>query len=536
MFFLPCSFFIGKPFLIVSMRTWNRTTGIINVFTGVNSQLTLRSYQNDGSITVQTTAWINLGGENHFHYQNGTITGMGRLGFGLGNHNLSTNFSSGSLDRILCFGGYYFSGTGSITTTSSTTLYLYAGWTTIPITINGYSFFYYNPRTTNTITVNYILKWMSDCVNFGTNGKINISANAELYLNSAGSTIFDVGATNFGITNCGTIICNADVNFTVPYTNCVTSIVKGTGNLNSATGHTIYHASPGASPGTLILNPSVTSASTAVFDMEIWNTGTLAAPIMANDLLVSDGNIQLAGTLNILTSGSIPNGTYPIIQSNMGTVTGIFPSVKLNGGALPSNYKVTYSTNSVSIDVSTVLPLELLTFQAQNTEGPNKLTWQTATEKNTSHFDIEKSKDGLAFEKIGEVKAAGNSQTPQYYSYLDKNPYDLSYYRLKINDLDGKSEYSKVVNLTAKVKGFTAKVYPNPLKDQATIELTTEQKTDVTIELYDMIGRQVKRLKAENTEGVVTMPFDMKDLSSGTYFLKISNNTNVIQQKIVKQE
>jgi hypothetical protein len=188
------------------------------------------------------------------------------------------------------------------------------------------------------------------------------------------------------------------------------------------------------------------------------------------------------------------------------------------------------------------LTVELLSFQAQNihdaanggTEWSNKLTWQTATETNTSHFDIERSPDGKTFEKIGEVKAKGSNSA---YQYVDKiGAFSTIYYRLKINDLDGKSDYSKVVNLTAKVKGFSAKVYPNPLKNQATIEITTEQKTDVSIELYDMIGRQVKRLKAENTEGVVSMPFDMKDLSSGTYFLKISNNTNVIQQKIVKQE
>jgi Secretion system C-terminal sorting domain len=256
------------------------------------------------------------------------------------------------------------------------------------------------------------------------------------------------------------------------------------------------------------------------------------------------------GTFNWDNSSGISLGMQRFFDFG-GSIT----SVDNNGGCLQSftsgralalsagtNYLRIYNTSDNNGDdfklriraPMSVLPIELLSFQAQNTEGSNKLTWQTATETNTSHFDIERSPDGKTFEKIGEVKAKGSNSV---YQYVDKTgAFSTIYYRLKINDLDGKSDYSKVVNLTAKVKGFAAKVYPNPLKDQATIEITSEQKADVTIELYDMIGRQVKRLKAENTEGVVTMPFDMKDLSNGTYFLKISNNTNVIQQKIVKQE
>jgi hypothetical protein len=236
-----------------------------------------------------------------------------------------------------------------------------------------------------------------------------------------------------------------------------------------------------------------------------------------------------------IVQGLDVNGTnwdIPKKIFNNGEYNSLFPLSSNQAGVILFNYNEYYPYFS-SATLSTVLPLELLTFQAQNTEGPNKLTWQTATETNTSHFDIERSPDGKAFEKIGEVKAKGSNSE---YQYLDKiGAFSTIYYRLKINDLDGKSDYSKVVNLTAKVKGFSAKVYPNPLKDQATIEITTEQKTDVSIELYDVIGRQVKRLKVENTEWVLTMPMSMNDLSSGTYFLKISSNTNSIQQKIVKQ-
>jgi hypothetical protein len=68
---------------------------------------------------------------------------------------------------------------------------------------------------------------------------------------------------------------------------------------------------------------------------------------------------------------------------------------------------------------SQALSVEITAFKAQNTEGGNLLTWQTASEINTSHFDIERSTDGKLFEKIGELKAQNK---PTNYNYLDKSP------------------------------------------------------------------------------------------------------------------
>ena len=93
-----------------------------------------------------------------------------------------------------------------------------------------------------------------------------------------------------------------------------------------------------------------------------------------------------------------------------------------------------------------ILPIELLSFKAQNREGGNLLTWQTASEINTSHFDIERSYNGIKFNKIGELKAQNKAAN---YTYLDKAPFGGwgAYYRLTINDLDGKTTVSKIISI-----------------------------------------------------------------------------------------
>jgi GEVED domain/Metallo-peptidase family M12/Secretion system C-terminal sorting domain/Fibronectin type III domain len=229
-------------------------------------------------------------------------------------------------------------------------------------------------------------------------------------------------------------------------------------------------------------------------------------------------------TGNFTVPSNVPNGNHRL-------------RVRRAGNAMTSS---SYCTNygdgeaedyTISVSGST-LGAELLSLKAQTTEGGNLLTWQTANEVNMSHFDVERSSNGQNFEKIGETKAQGKAAT---YTFLDNTPLSTTtYYRLKINELGGKSEYSKVVSLSLKIKGLTAKAYPNPTNDVLTVQIEVEKKSDVTIGLTDILGRKIWSSKAENTEGGITLPVSMSQFANGTYFLKVSNGQTTVQQKIMK--
>ena len=241
--------------------------------------------------------------------------------------------------------------------------------------------------------------------------------------------------------------------------------------------------------------------------------------------LSSSYEIQLATNYD----SNVPNDYYFVVSDGAGNplvdITGntnFYPSQTNNAS---DHY---YSYNFIS----NILPVELLKFQAQPTKNGNLLNWQTATEVNVSHFDIERSSEGKSFQKIGETKAEGKAAT---YEYLDKYPLSTTtYYRLKMNDLDGTSSYSNIVSVANKKKGLRAKVYPNPFGDDLTLDISTEKNTDLTIEVMDILGRQVFQSKAENTEGSFQLPISLKQVPSGNYFLKISDGQTIIEQKIVK--
>jgi hypothetical protein len=167
---------------------------------------------------------------------------------------------------------------------------------------------------------------------------------------------------------------------------------------------------------------------------------------------------------------------------------------------------------------SITLPIELTRFDVQNTEGSkNHLTWRTASEKDNSHFDIERSTNGSTFHNIGQVK--GNNK-PSSYQFVDNQPFATSYYRLRQIDFDGTETVSKVVSVEQKSKGKGLTIYPT-LVSNGILTVDTEGG-DYSI--YNIVGQQVQN-------GKTTQRLDVSALAKGTYILKVGTE----QAKFVKQ-
>ncbi|HYO22637.1 MAG TPA: hypothetical protein VER36_09535, partial [Flavisolibacter sp.] len=66
------------------------------------------------------------------------------------------------------------------------------------------------------------------------------------------------------------------------------------------------------------------------------------------------------------------------------------------------------------------LPLDWLSFTARRKENTVALQWTTAIEVNTSHFDVERSVNGIEFTRMGQTTATGGVQN--HYSYNEVSP------------------------------------------------------------------------------------------------------------------
>ena len=147
--------------------------------------------------------------------------------------------------------------------------------------------------------------------------------------------------------------------------------------------------------------------------------------------------------------------------------------------------------------LATPLPVTLVQFTA-TTSGPTAvvLAWATAGEGNSARFEVQRSADGKAFQRIGTVAAAGNSTSARTYNYLDTAaPAGTSYYRLRQVDRDGTAAYSPVRTVARGSAGLT--VCPNPAPGGAA--LLTGALPRQTVQVLDALGRVAATVTADTT-------------------------------------
>lgn len=184
------------------------------------------------------------------------------------------------------------------------------------------------------------------------------------------------------------------------------------------------------------------------------------------------------------------------------------------------------------------LPVSLLSFTAHKEGfGRARLKWATASEKNNKGFDIEKSKDGILFEKIGFVPGKGNSQTVVNYQTTDHAFNAPAYYRLKQTDNDGTIDYSKIVYLE-QLAPVTFKVFPNPVQQQVNIVLSGENihpETSVKMLLGTLNGQQVWHGEATLRQLQSHLNQKIPGLVQGIYLLQVVTANKKYTIKLVKQ-
>jgi hypothetical protein len=187
-------------------------------------------------------------------------------------------------------------------------------------------------------------------------------------------------------------------------------------------------------------------------------------------------------------------------------------------------------------DSYTTLPVEMVSFFANCSKDNMELNWQTASEHNSSHFVLERSVDGIEWEKLGEVAAAGNSTSTLNYSFVDTSMLAraLSYYRLLQVDFDGVSEtYGPIASNCEGTSAFELVIAPNPSAGEFSLKIDTKRSQEVGIKAYHTSGKEVANEIIYAAEGTSLNFLNMKDLASGVYTLHVQHKGGIISRKIV---
>lgn len=166
--------------------------------------------------------------------------------------------------------------------------------------------------------------------------------------------------------------------------------------------------------------------------------------------------------------------------------------------------------------ISGALPLRWLSAEARYQDGHNQVQWITAAEQNCKDYQVQKSSDGVNWYNLLATVPAKNTSGPNTYRLTDpETPLPVSWYRIKQNDLDGRSSYSiaLVVRLGAE---RIVQVYPNPFTTQLTVSVNNSKLQ--MVQVHNAAGVMVEQTVVKETR---QHSINTVNWAAGTYLVTV---------------
>ncbi len=279
-------------------------------------------------------------------------------------------------------------------------------------------------------------------------------------------------------------------------------------------------------------NNSVGSAAATNFTIGTWhhvaavrNNGTIS--------LYIDGSFRLSATEGTVTP------TYPINMQAGAMCYGGYTPPRYNpyGGKIDEIriYNRALAAAEIAILVGYSLPLKMGDFTATKKTSGIQLNWETFSEQNSSHFEVEHSTNGTNFNFNGRVEAKGQSDIKQSYSFNDPAPASgINFYRLKLVDKDGSFTYSRVIAVKS-TNEMTLQLFPNPAKDVLQVQLPSSQRETATIIITDATGKTHYTTTMKLQEGNNAASIPVQHLPAGIYYLIVDNGQGRQSKSFIKQ-
>ncbi|MEO8772383.1 MAG: T9SS type A sorting domain-containing protein [Ferruginibacter sp.] len=294
-------------------------------------------------------------------------------------------------------------------------------------------------------------------------------------------------------------------------------------------GRFTFNGEPSGCP----INPSYTANQTNTFMFDNPVSGFIIDFIAFSGADCARLEVKINGVFYHLTTSNLLD--YPPLSGCVGSVNlmAITPDGYLTGApSTPINLNgqgritidgvyatsVTVSTNDgagsifgIPYNCLPVVPLELKSFKGSGVSDCKAiLSWESGVESNIKNIEALQSADGIIFKKVAEVIPKGSDS----HYLVETDNYTDSYFKLKINDLDGSFRYSEILNVKSNCERIAYEISPNPTQNSMKIK---GLKKDDKVVISDIIGRIVLRFNSYQGDNKL----DIQKLASGMYYLKI---------------
>lgn len=248
----------------------------------------------------------------------------------------------------------------------------------------------------------------------------------------------------------------------------------------------------------------------------------------ATGTITFEGGVTSGGN----TSYYIPAGGCFILKYSA-TAPGVSAS---NLSTTAKDYIGTTEVGSASntVNVSTTLPLTLLSFNGTRKNDVVNLTWVTAQEKQISGFDVERNDGVHGYISVGSLSAAGGNNEQTYHFTDASAPEGHLLYRLRINSRNDAMQYGPVLSFSQGTDPVSLSPYPNPFTGEIRFSLSLNKPGPVRVILTDQAGRDVATTSLNATAGVQAIRMgSLERLSAGVYLLRVIQGDEQIAAKTI---
>jgi len=377
----------------------------------------------------------------------------------------------------------------------------------------------------------------------------NVSITKTLMLESGG---FDLNKNTLTILNGQSTAIGRTSGYLISEQTDNSSMVSW--QINSSPG---VHIIPlGTATGTYIpFEITVSSGDIGTFSLSTYPTGLNNTPLPLTPVSVThlnDSN-NIDNSLNVVDrfwylNKSGAGGatiTFNASAAEIGTISGLVAQ-KWNEttqgweNPLPGQSATATSATVPSVSnfgvwvlsaTASPLPVELLSFIAEENSDKVLLKWITASEIQSHYFVVEKTTDFIHFIEVAKVAAAGNSNEILQYSATDNNPFSgESYYRLRQVDFDGQEHFSQYEAVAfGEFAQLSAVVYPVPARaGDINIRLNNVSGETLYVEMNDFTGRCEYKKALAITGPVMDIKLpETENLGAGGKMLQITTSDGV---------
>jgi len=216
-------------------------------------------------------------------------------------------------------------------------------------------------------------------------------------------------------------------------------------------------------------------------------------------------------------------------------IGGAAAGVVATSGSVTSNSVTVFNTNFVIGSVSWLLPLRIISFNAERINDHAKVNWVIGNELNVDHYELERSDDGAIFYTVSS-QLPFNRNSTELYSYEDHKTFkNIVYYRLKINDRSNQVSYSNIITVSATNAAKDLYVVTNPVDASIEIYAGASAKGAYTYTITNAAGQLMQ-------SGSIDIPYsgihsiNLKPVfAPGSYLLLLRNEKNNLQKMIIKK-